>query len=91
MKFCVIQIDDGRLLGSEFEKPYSYSEYTYGGGEFNRGFVDKKYLTQPPASYDYIHYVVSIFENEEKANKYIKDNLNSGWDYNFKIVNLKDL
>lgn len=92
MKFCLIKdIKSGEFLGNEWEEPYSYSEYTSGGGFFNLGFGNLSSLFKAPVCYGEIDFVVSIFENEKKAQEFINAHLDHYTSREFKVIKLMDL
>lgn len=69
MKFCFIQnTETGRVLGKEYEQPYSYSEYTSGGGCWSTTWVDLKQAIDS----DNDDVSLIIFESKKKALDYLQ-------------------
>lgn len=75
MKLClVMNKETGLILGRKYEPDYPYLEYTHDGGYFTPCFMNIKHLTESPKSQEY--FVPAIFENQEKAKNYIKEENN---------------
>lgn len=83
MKWCVIFRKDIQMyLGQEYEKPYSYSEYTSGGDCYNTVFSHLSNFL------DEENMKLSIFESKKNAKEWIKK---SGYNYKFEIKTLGEL
>jgi len=87
MKFCII-VDKKRntVLGQEYEQPWSYSEYTSGGGCYNIEWIE---LSRIFGS-DCEERKPLIFQTKEKALSFAKHNYRcEGKD--IEIIMLKDM
>jgi len=70
MKFHIIVTEDrSKVLANVYERPYSYSEYTSGGGCYNAELVD----IDEVLSGDNEETNLLIYPDLETANKALKD------------------
>lgn len=84
-----MNMENGHVLGREYEEYYRLSTYTDGGGYFHSTFGHVSNLTGVMDLSGGDFFIVAIFENSNKAQLYIDEYLNHYED--LKVINLKDL
>jgi len=89
MRFVVIKRSDDTYLAMEYDKPYSYSEYTSGGDYVSKIWVEAYLLfgNESESDIESCNFPV-IFESKEKAEAYLEDYVSG---HQYEIIVLESL